>query len=112
MWHRLTPAQPTRDDFAVIYRDYMDAENLTGDGDLDEVAAAVAAGGYVVALRRYATDVHYSVEQWLDWAFTHSNHLTLPTDRAGELRSRLADRIGPGGVAVHAQTVAIIAAPA
>lgn len=111
LWNRLTPTRPTHSDFALIYRDYMDADDVPGQDNLDEIAAAVAAAGYTVAQRRYRRDVHYSPQQWLDWAFTHSNHLTLAPEKAEELRARLADRIGTDGVAVHAEAVAMVASP-
>ena len=112
LWNRLTPTRPTPDDFAAIYRDYLDPDRLPGDGRFDEIAGAVSAAGYTVTQRWYPCDVHYSGQQWLDWAFTHSNHLTLPVDRGAELRRRLADRIGSDGVAVHAEALAILASPA
>jgi SAM-dependent methyltransferase len=111
LWNRLTPRQPTRDELDAIYRDYMDVDSVPGDGNFDEFAAAVAGAGYTVTQRSYLRDLRYSRHQWLDLAFTHSNHLTLAADKATELRARLAERIGPGGVAVHAEAVAILATP-
>jgi SAM-dependent methyltransferase len=112
LWNRLTPTRPTRDDFAAIYRDYMDVARRPGNDKRDEVAAAVAAAGYTVTQRSYARDVHYSDEQWLDHLFTHSHYLILNADKAAELRTRLADRIGRDGVEVHSEALAILASPA
>ena len=44
--------------------------------------------------------------------FTYSNHLVLPADRAAELRARLAEVIGAGGVQVGGDTLLIVAQPA
>jgi len=111
LWNRLTPVRPTRDDFALIYSDYMDADSAPADGRFDEIGAAVSSAGFTVTQRTYPRDLHYSGQQWLDHAFTHSNHLTLDAAEANELRRRLADRIGPDGVAVHAEALAVLAAP-
>jgi hypothetical protein len=52
----------------------------------------------------------YSRQQWLDLAFTYSNHLTLAAEKATERRTRLADRIGSDGVSVGGEALAILAA--
>jgi SAM-dependent methyltransferase len=111
LWNRLTPTRPTRDDFAAIYRDYMDPERPSADGDLDEIAAAVTAAGCIVTTSTYERAVRYSRDQWLDWSFTHSSHLTLAPETATRLRSRLADQIDSEGVAVHAEAMVILATP-
>jgi SAM-dependent methyltransferase len=112
LWNRLVPTRPTRDDFAAIYSDYMDADTRPMDGDPDELVDAITAAGYAVTIRGYPRSGHYSRQQWLDWAFTHSNHLTLHPDKATELRARLAERIGPDGVSVGGEALAILATPA
>jgi SAM-dependent methyltransferase len=111
LWNRLIPARPTRDDFAPIYRDYMDADSRPGKGNRDEIVAVLAAAGFSVTQRTYSRDLHYSQQQWLDYAFTHSNYLTLAADKATQLRARLADRIGADGVAVHSEAASILASP-
>jgi hypothetical protein len=55
--------------------------------------------------------LHYSTQQWLDIAFTFSNHLTLAADKATELRARMAELIGPSGVSVGGDALAILATP-
>jgi SAM-dependent methyltransferase len=107
LWNRLTPISPTADEFDEIYRNYM----VDGDGNFDEIAAAVAAAGYSVTRRAYSRTVRYTSQQWIDWAFTHSSHLTLTPDKAAELRIRLAERIGSDGVAIDAEALAIVACP-
>ncbi|MCW2687357.1 MAG: methylase involved in ubiquinone/menaquinone biosynthesis [Mycobacterium sp.] len=111
LWNRLIPTRPTHDDFAAIYSDYMDADTPM-DGNPDDLVAVLTAAGYTVTQHTYPRSVHYSREQWLDLVFTHSNHLTLDADKAAGLRSKLADRIGPEGVAVGGDALAILAAPA
>jgi hypothetical protein len=120
MWNRLIPTDPTNSDFAEIYRDYLDAgtpltdPSSTGlvetDGDADEVIAAMTASGFTVDERTYPRRAHYSREKWLELVFTYSNHLTLPADKASELRARLADRIGSQGVRAGGDTLLILGA--
>lgn len=115
LWNRQIPTRPTRDDFAAIYRDYMDADARPRDDnadDLVDLVAVITAAGYSVTQRKYPRTVGYSAQQWLDLAFTHSNHLTLTAGKAAELRTRLADRIGSDGVSVRNDALAILAAPA
>jgi SAM-dependent methyltransferase len=111
LWNRLIPTTPTRDDFAAIYADYMDTDTALMDGCRGELVAALAAAGFTAEQRTYRRSVHYSRDQWVDFAFTHSTHLTLAVDQAADLRDRLADRIGPDGVTVGGESLAIVATP-
>jgi SAM-dependent methyltransferase len=115
LWNRLIPTNPTHGDLAEIYGDYMDTDSRPIDADPDhlvDLVDTITAAGYAVTQRSYHRSVHYSPGQWLDLMFTHSNHLTLPPEKATELRTRLADRIGTGGVSVRMEALAILAAPA
>jgi hypothetical protein len=90
----------------------MDIGNGPLDGDLTELLAVLTAEGFTATRRTYPRAVvQYSADQWIDFAFTHSAHLTLGADHAAELRARLADRIGSDGVSVGGESVAIIATP-
>jgi SAM-dependent methyltransferase len=119
MWNRLFPTDPTRGDFAEIYQDYMDpgASFVDGssigladtDGNTDGLIASITASGFTVEERTYPRDGHCSTEQWLDLAFTYSNHLVLTAEKASELRTRLAERIGSQGVSVGGDTLLILA---
>jgi SAM-dependent methyltransferase len=112
MWNRLSPNKPTRSDFAAIYADYMDDDVTHPHHDPTDLRSTLASYGYAVAQHTYPVNLQYSRDQWLDYAFTHSNHLVLAAERAAELRARLADRIGPDGVTVGGDALAIIATPA
>ncbi|MDT5314862.1 MAG: hypothetical protein QOE74_3882, partial [Mycobacterium sp.] len=103
MWNRLVPTRPTQRDLAEIYRDYVDPSSPLVDGSsngldaehrTDGLIDSIAASGFTVEERTYPRDDHYSTEQWLDLAFTYSNHLVLAAEKASELRSKLAERIG------------------
>jgi SAM-dependent methyltransferase len=111
IWNRLRPTRPTRAEFESIYRDYMDVETRRGDGNPEEIANLLTAAGFTVTQRRYPHDLHYSAQQWVDIAFTFSHQLILPAEKATELRARLAERIGPAGVSVGGDAVAILCTP-
>lgn len=120
MWNRLFPTHPTRDDFAEIYQGYLDPGSplidgssigvAESDGNTDRLIASITAAEFTVEKRTYPLDGHYSAEQWLDLAFTYSNHLILAADKASELRARLAERIGSNGVSVGGDALLILAA--
>ena len=120
MWNRLFPTDPTHSDFAEIYRDYMAPDSplvdsssnglVETDSNTDRLIATITNSGFTVVQRTYPRDDHYSAEQWLDLVFTHSNHLILAADKAGELRARLAQRIGSTGVSVGGDTLLILGA--
>ena len=71
----------------------------------------LTGAGFTVTHRSYQHNLHYSTQQWVDIAFTFSNHLTLAADKATELRSKMADLIGPSGVSVGGDALAILATP-
>lgn len=112
IWNRLVPTRPTRAEFDSIYQGYLDAENRAVDGNPDDLAALLTAAGFTVTQRSYPHSLRYSAQQWIEIAFTYSNHLTLAAEQASELRTRLAERIGPTGVWVGGNALAIIGTPA
>lgn len=111
IWNRLWPTNPTRAEFESIYKDYINVETHRGDGNPDEIADLLAAAGFTVTQRRYPHDLHYAAQQWVDIAFTFSNQLILPAEKAAELRARLVERIGSAGVSVGGDAVAILGTP-
>jgi SAM-dependent methyltransferase len=112
IWNRLRPTRPTRAEFELIYRDYMDVDRRSTDGNPDEIVNLLTTAGFTVTQRRYPHDLHYSAQQWVDIAFTFSHQLILAADKASELRARLIERIGSEGVAVGGDAVAILGTPA
>ena len=111
IWNRLRPTRPTRAQFESIYKDYMDIDARGADGAPDDLTDLLAGAGFTVTHRSYQHNLHYSTQQWVDIAFTFSNHLTLAADKATELRSKMADLIGPSGVSVGGDALAILATP-
>ncbi len=111
IWNRLRPTSPTRAEFEAIYKDYMDIEARGADGEPGDLTDLLTGAGFNVAHRRYPHNLHYSTQQWVDIAFTFSNHLTLAADSATELRAKMVELIGPAGVSVGGDALAIIATP-
>jgi SAM-dependent methyltransferase len=115
MWNRLFPTHPTHTEFAEIYRNYMDASSPLVDPssnglvETDRLVAAIAAAEFTVEVRTYSRRDHYSTADWLDLAFTYSNHLILAAEKGAELRARLAERIGSKGVWVGGDTLLVLA---
>ena len=111
IWNRLRPTRPTRAQFESIYKDYMDIDARGADGAPGDLTDLLTRAGFTVTHRSYQHNLHYSTQQWVDIAFTFSNHLTLAADKATELRSKMADLIGPSGVSVGGDALAILATP-
>jgi SAM-dependent methyltransferase len=111
LWNRLKPLAPTHEDFAAIYDDYMERDSTRAHRDFGALTGTLSEYGYSVTTHSYPRHVEYTRDQWLNWAFTHSNHLVLPAAQAAELRQRLSDRIGDGGVTVGGDSLAIVATP-
>jgi SAM-dependent methyltransferase len=111
IWNRLKPTKPTRAEFDSIYQDYMEVGTRSTDGKPDDLAAVLAAAGFTSTHQCYPHNLHYSAEQYVDLVFTYSNHLTLAAEKATELRSRLAARIGSAGVSVGGDALAILGTP-
>lgn len=119
MWNRLFPTHPTHSELAEIYREYMDPGSSVFDGSpegladterrIEPMIASITASGFTVEVRRYPRRGHYSTQQYLDLAFTHSNHLILAPEKASELRAKLAERIGSQGVSMGGDTLLILA---
>jgi SAM-dependent methyltransferase len=111
IWNRLRPTRPTRAQFESIYKDYMDIDARAADGKPGDLTDLLTGAGFTVTHRSYQHNLHYSTQQWVDIAFTFSNHLTLAADKATELRSKMADLIGPSGVSVGGDALALLATP-
>ena len=58
------------------------------DGESGDLTDLLTAAGFTGSHRSYPHNLQYSTQQWVDIAFTFSNHLTLAADKATELRTR------------------------
>jgi SAM-dependent methyltransferase len=111
MWNRLAPAGAMRDDLNAIYAGYWDVGATNPNSGVDELVTVLTAAGYDVTTHLYPQTRLYSREEWIDFAFTHSNYLTLSAEEAAELRARLSERIGEEGVSVGGNALTVLAAP-
>ena len=111
MWNRLAPTGAAREDLNAIYAGYWDVGSVDPNGHLAEVEATLVAAGYDVATQTYPQTRHYSRDEWIDFAFTHSQYLTLTAEQAIELRAQLAERIGADGVSAAGDALTILATP-
>ncbi|MDX1889595.1 class I SAM-dependent methyltransferase [Mycolicibacterium sp. 050158] len=110
LWNRLAPSGTTSEDLKGIYAGYWDVGTVDPHGHLTDLIRTLTAGGYDVEARSYPQTRHYTRQGWIDFAFTHSNYLTLNADQAATLRAELAERIGDG-VTVVGDALAIHATP-
>jgi hypothetical protein len=90
VWNRLFPVEPSRDDFAPIYRATSSPAPLTnavptsgaGSGWTSAGRRHARGCGFAVAQRTYHRKAHFDCDQWLGLVFTYSNHLVLPARAA------------------------------
>ncbi|MGH3726706.1 MAG: class I SAM-dependent methyltransferase [Mycobacterium sp.] len=112
-WNRIEPKAPTRQDLDAVYADYMDPSVRAAiHPDQDTVGPMVEQAGYRVERRTFAEQLRFSTQAYLDMAFTYSNHLTLDAHKRTELRARLEQLIGAGGVTAENNALALVCTPA
>lgn len=67
--------------------------------------------GFTVERRHVTERLHYDTGDWVNMACTYSNVLTLAAAARAELRDRLEQRIGAGGVDADNDAIAIVCTP-
>ena len=110
MWNRIVAAEPVRVGIEQICADYG-----TSTPDANSAANAETAVHTLLQNRDFEVervevgeDLTYSTEDWLSLMFTHSNHLVLEPAAQAELRGRLQDFLGAGGVGARNNALALI----
>jgi SAM-dependent methyltransferase len=111
LWNRLRPTHPSNEDLSEIYRDYVDADEHRRDHSPHPVLATLRSAGFELTQHEYPRTLTLSRDDWLELLFTFSRYLTLPDDKAAELRGRLAERIGDADVTVGGNALAVVATP-
>jgi ubiquinone/menaquinone biosynthesis C-methylase UbiE len=109
--NRIVPTAPTQQELDEINADYLDVTARSIVNAEEEVAALVEQHGFSVQLHRADEQLHYTVEDYLDLVSTYSNRLLLDPGAQEELRSRLAQRIGPAGVDAQNAALAVVCTP-
>ena len=109
--NRIHPTSPTLQELDEINVNYLDVTARATVNNEGAVIGVIEECGFVVERRRCAEKLHYSTEDYLNLVFTYSNHLMLDAAARDELRARLAERIGPGGVDAQNDALAVICTP-
>jgi ubiquinone/menaquinone biosynthesis C-methylase UbiE len=110
LWNRITSEVPTREQFDAAYAGLLDQwqrPSVDVEGT-DDLAGLLDEAGFDGVHRRYGERLHYRTDDWVDMVTTYSNVLTLEPDAQAELRVRLEQCIGPGGVDATNDALAIV----
>ncbi|SIL68982.1 Uncharacterised protein [Mycobacteroides abscessus subsp. abscessus] len=111
VWNRIEPTVPTQHDLDTVYADFMDTARRPSIDTEDTVTPIVEKSGYRVQHMHFPERGHFATQAYLDMVFTYSNHLTLDPAQRDELRSRLEEKIGDGGVDTKNDALAVICTP-
>ncbi|SHW97277.1 Uncharacterised protein [Mycobacteroides abscessus subsp. abscessus] len=111
VWNRIEPTVPTQHDLDTVYADFMDTARRPSIDTEDTVTPIVEKSGYRVQHMHFLERRHFATQAYLDMVFTYSNHLTLDPAQRDELRSRLEEKIGDGGVDTKNDALAVICTP-
>jgi SAM-dependent methyltransferase len=109
--NRIIPTAPTQQELDEVNADYLDVTARPVVNREEEVVRLIEECGFSVESLRVDERLHYTTEDYLDLVFTYSNHLLLDAATQAELRSRLADRIGSGGVDAQNHALAVVCTP-
>lgn len=111
--NRITPLTPPRAQVDQAYAGYLatsarPAVDAVHDND---VMAMIESRGYSIERRETTEQLVYGTDAWVNMVFTYSNVLALDSQARSELRARLLQCIGTGGVEAENRAVAVIATP-
>jgi SAM-dependent methyltransferase len=109
--NRIIPTAPTQQELDKINADYLDVTARPIVNAEEDLAAMLEERSFAVERRRCVEQLHYTTEEYLNLVSTYSNRLLLPPSDREELRSRLAQRIGPAGVDAQNDALAIVCTP-
>jgi SAM-dependent methyltransferase len=111
--NRIHPTSPTQQDLDEINAQYVDVSAKRDINAEEEVVIRlIEECGFSVELHSVDERLHYTTEGYLNLVSTYSNRLLLDPAAQDELRSRLAERIGSGGVDARNAALAVICTPA
>ncbi|GAA2063359.1 class I SAM-dependent methyltransferase [Williamsia deligens] len=111
LWHATAPTGPSKDRIDAAYAD-SGMQGVVGPSATPSITDQLTSAGWEVTDHTFTGESLQRADDWLDTAFTYSNHIVLDAGAAQRLRSRLADAIGPDGITVTAFTYWIEAHPA
>lgn len=111
VWNRIEPTAPTRRDLDTVYADFLDTTRRPSIDTEDAASPVIEKSGYHVRHLHFLERKHFSTQAYLDMVFTYSNHLTLDPATRSQLRSRLEEKIGDGGVDTTNDALALLCTP-
>ena len=109
-WHVTTPSGPTKEQIDAAYAAAA-MPSVVGPSPTPSIDDQLRSAGWDFTDHMSSTDEHVETEDWLDTAFTFSNHIVLEPAVAQRLRADLREAIGPDGLTVTAVTYWIDATP-
>ncbi|MBJ7336896.1 class I SAM-dependent methyltransferase [Mycolicibacterium sp.] len=109
LWNRITPRSPSVDDLNAVYAGHLDVTARPSIEIEDQTTTLLQECGFTVERRHVVEELHFGTDAWLELVFTYSNHLALEPMSRAQLRSQLADRIGPDGVDATNDALAVVA---
>jgi SAM-dependent methyltransferase len=109
--NRIHPTSPTQQELDEINADYLDVSARPTVNNEEQVVRLIEECGFLVERRRCMADLHYTTDDFLSLVFTYSHHLLLDLASQQELRTRLARRIGTGGVDAQNNALAVVCTP-
>jgi hypothetical protein len=110
MWNRVMPTEASRQGMNEIYADYgatSPASNSSSNATT-ALTTILNVSDFAVERLDFSEDLQYSTQDWLGLVFTHSNHLVLEPAAKAELRDRLREFIGEGGVSASNNALALL----
>ena len=111
--NRITPTSPSQDDVDEAYKGYLDKSQRPSIDAVhdDALMALILSQGWTLEKRHVTEQRHYTTDAWINMVFTYSNVLMMDAQARSELRARLEQNIGVGGVHAENNATAVIANP-
>lgn len=110
LWHATAPSGSSKDRVDAVYA-ASDMPPVVGPSATPSISDQLRAAGWDLADHMTSSEAHVATDDWLDTAFTFSNHIVLEASAARRLRADLREAIGPDGLTVTAFTYWIDAWP-
>lgn len=110
VWHATAPSGPATKRIDAAYA-ASEMPGVVGPSATPSISDQLRSAGWDLADHTTSSERHVTAGQWLDTAFTFSNHIVLEPETAQRLRDDLTEAIGPDGLTVTAYTYWIDAWP-
>jgi SAM-dependent methyltransferase len=110
MWNQIAATGPKRAELERVYAEFgIDTPASNSESNAETaLRELLAQSAFTVERVEVAEDLEYRADDWLGMVFTYSNHLVLDPATRAELRERLRDVIGTGGVDASNRALALV----